>query len=334
MAKIYHDADADLGVLKTRQVGIIGYGNQGRAQALNLRDSGIPVMVGNLKDEYGQQARADGFGAEDPALVAKTTDVLLILIPDEIQAAVYQEFIAPGLRPGKILSFASGYNIHFQKIVPPAGVEAIMVAPRMIGSAVRRLYQEKRGFPCLVGVRRPAGPQALPVALALAKGIGATRLGAFASSFEEETVIDLFAEQMLWPGIIRQCLLYFEMLVANGCDPEVVASELHLSGEFVEIAKAMITQGFFEQLLLHSQTSQYGQLSRAARLAGEDALTREAQRALDEIRAGTFAQEWSAEQAAGKPNLAKFWQQARRHPLAVAEKNLETLRKAVALMLE
>ena len=174
-----------------------------------------------------------------------------------------------------------------------------------------------------------ADGQALRIALALAKAIGATRLGAFESSFREETVIDLFAEQMLWPGIIKLCLLYFEKLVANGCDPEIVTTELHLSGEFVEIAKAMITHGFFGQLKLHSQTSQYGQLSRADRMAPPELLA-QVDRAMEEIASGKFHAEWVKEQKAGKPNMKQLWQQALGHPLAKSEAKLDALREIVA----
>jgi len=329
MAKIYRDGDVDVGVLQGRRIGVIGYGNQGRAQALNLRDSGFTPMVGNREDPYRDQAIADGFAVQAIERVAETADVLLILVPDEMQTQVYEEQIKPHLRAGDVLCFASGYNIYYKAIVPPAGVAAIMVAPRMIGRAVRNLYQEKLGFPCLVAAENDAEGRFMKIALALAKAIGATRFGAFESSFREETVIDLFAEQMLWPGIIKLCLLYFEKLVANGCDPEIVTTELHLSGEFVEIAKAMITHGFFGQLKLHSQTSQYGQLSRADRMAPPELLAG-VDRAIEEVCSGQFHAEWVKEQQAGKPNLKRLWQEALEHPLAKSEAKLEALRRLVA----
>jgi len=169
----------------------------------------------------------------------------------------------------------------------------------------------------------------MPIALALAKAIGATRVGAFESSFREETIIDLFAEHMLWPGIIKLCLLYFEKLVESGCDREVVTTELHLSGEFVEIAKAMISHGFFGQLKLHSQTSQYGQLSRLDRMAPPELLDFIDQ-AIDEIASGKFHAEWVKEQKDGKPNMSRLWQQALEHPLAKSEAKLESLRRIAA----
>ena len=329
MATVYRDDDVDVGALEGRKIGIIGYGNQGRAQALNLRDSGFTPLVGNREDEYREQALGDGFAVRSIREVADAADLVILLIPDEVQPQVYQEHVQPHLRPGDLLCFASGYNIYYRAIVPPTGVGAILVAPRMIGRAVRNLYLERLGFPCLVASENDADDQAMQIALALAKAIGATRLGAFASSFREETVIDLFAEQMLWPGIIKLCLLYFEKLVAHGCDPEVVATELHLSGEFVEIAKAMITHGFFGQLKLHSQTSQYGQLSRADRMAPPELLS-QVDLAVDQIISGRFHTEWVREQEAGKPHLRSLWQEALDHPLARAEANLEALRQIVA----
>ena len=329
MAKVYRDNDVDMGVLEGRRTGVIGYGNQGRAQALNIRDSGFTPMIGNRDDEYKGRATEDGFAVRPIREVADEADVILLLIPDEVQPQVYEEQIKPYLRAGDVLCFASGYNICYKAIVPPAGVGVIMVAPRMIGRAVRNLYQQQLGFPCLVSAENDADGQAMRIALALAKAIGATRLGAFESSFREETVIDLFAEQMLWPGIIKLCLLYFEKLVANGCDPEIVTTELHLSGEFVEIAKAMITHGFFGQLKLHSQTSQYGQLSRADRMAPPELLA-QVDRAIEEIASGKFHTEWVQEQNAGKPHMKTLWQRALGHPLAQSEARLDALRGIVA----
>jgi ketol-acid reductoisomerase len=329
MATVYRDNDVDLSLLKARKIGVIGYGNQGRAQALNIRDSGFAPMVGNRDDDYKGRAIADGFAVRSIREVADAADLVLVLIPDEVQPEVYEEQIRPYLRRGDVLCFASGYNIYYRAIVPPEGVGAIMVAPRMIGRAVRNLYMEHLGFPCLVAAENDADGQAMRIALALAKAIGATRFGAFESSFREETIIDLFAEQMLWPGIIKLCLLYFEKLVAHGCDPEVVTTELHLSGEFVEIAKAMITHGFFGQLKLHSQTSQYGQLSRADRMVPPELLKRIDQ-AIEDIASGKFHTEWVREQKAGKPNLSRLWQQVLEHPLAKSEAKLESLREIIA----
>jgi ketol-acid reductoisomerase len=322
-----------MSVLNGRKIGIIGYGNQGRAQALNIRDSGFEVMVANQDDQYKDNAVEDGFEVHSIDHVAKQGDVLLLLVPDEIQPQVYNDQIKPHLKAGNMLCFASGYNFYYNTINIPENVGVIMVAPRMIGEAVRNLYKNGLGFPCLVACEQDGDGRSMSIALALAKAIGATRLGAFESSFREEVMIDLFAEQMLWPGIIKLCLLYFEKLIDSGCDPEVVTTELHLSGEFVEIAKAMITHGFFDQLKLHSQTSQYGQLSRLDRMAPPELLSC-VDRAMDEIASGEFHKEWAKEQKDGKPRMKKLWQQALDHPLATFETKLDALRRLVAQSLE
>ncbi|MHC4424947.1 MAG: ketol-acid reductoisomerase [Planctomycetota bacterium] len=329
MAKIYCDDDVDMKVLNGRKIGIVGYGNQGRAQALNIKDSGFEPMIGNRDDEYKGLAIEDGFEVYSISQVAREADVILFLIPDEVQPQVYDEQIRPYLNAGDVVCFASGYNVYYKTIEPPDGVGVIMVAPRMIGEAVRNLYKNGLGFPCLIACDKDSDGQSMLIALALAKAIGATRLGAFDSSFKEEVTIDLFAEQMLWPGILKLCLLYFEKLTENGCDPEIVTTELYLSGELVEVAKAMITHGFFGQLKLHSQTSQYGQLSSADQMAPAELLAR-VDEVIDEIRSGKFHAQWVKEQKDGKPNMKRLWEQALEHPLAKSEAELETLRKIVA----
>ena len=329
MAKIYYDGDADLAILKDQTIGILGYGNQGQAQAQNIRDSGLKVIIGNIDDEYKASAVRDGFEVFSIDKATESADVILMLIPDEVQPTVYQEQIKPHLKAGNVLCFASGYNIYYKRIVPESKVDTIMVAPRMIGQAVRNFYKQGLGFPCLLAKTQGSSENAFKIALAIAKAIGATRLGAFESSFEEETQIDLFAEQMLWPGIIGLCLLYFEKLVENGCDPEIVTTELYLSGEMVEIARAMICEGFFNQLRLHSHTSQYGQLSRAGRMVPK-ALLEVADTIMAEVRSGDFAEEWTREQEKGLSTLERLWEKALAHPMCRSEKTLEQLRRTIA----
>ncbi len=321
MVTIYRDEDADLSVLDGATISVIGYGNQGRAQSLNLRDSGLNVIVGCPPDSYRDRAAEDGFEVLGVAEAAERGDILLVLIPDELQASVYQESLLPGLREGNALGFASGYNIYFKHIAPPAFVDVLMVAPRMIGSAVRSRFVKGIGFPCLLAVEQDATGTALQRALAIARGTGGTRAGAFASSFEEEMLLDLFSEQWLWAGINRLCMLYYETLVAAGCTPDTIATEMYLSGEMVEIAEAMLTEGFFKQLDLHSQTSQYGQLTRAASVLGPEAETR-ARETLAAIRDGAFAEEWKKEQERGKPRLTELKRQVFEHPLNKIEDRL------------
>jgi ketol-acid reductoisomerase len=316
--KIYRDEDADPAALAGRTVAVIGYGNQGRAQALNLRDSGVAVIVGGIEDEYTRQARNDGFAVLPIAQAAAQGDILPLLVPDEVQRHVYAESIALHLGSGKTLCFAHGFNIHFGLIRPPAEVDVVMVAPRMIGSAVRQRFLDGTGSPAYVGVRQDASGRAWPTALALARGIGATRAGAIETTFAQETEIDLFLEQATWAAITRALILSFEVLIEDGFDPEMTALELYGSYEAAEVLHAMAEQGFFHQMRLHSRTSQYGTLSRGPRVL-PDSMRRTFRRVLEEIRSGRFAREWRREQEAGYPNFRRLWEEAQAHPMNAAE---------------
>ncbi len=316
--KIYGDDDADLAVLADRTLAVIGYGNQGQAQALNLRDNGLQVIVGGIEDAASQRARADGFEVKPIAEAAAEGDVLLLLIPDEIQRHVYHESIHQHMGTGKTLDFAHGFNIRFGLIEPPPQVDVVMVAPRMIGSSVRQRFLEGLGSPAYVAVARDASGGGWSTALALAKGIGATRAGAIQSTFAEETEIDLFLEQATWAAVSRTLVFSFEVLVEQGFDPEMVALELYGSFEASEIMAEMARIGFFKQMRLHSQTSQYGTLSRGPRVL-PDRFKKTFLRALEEIRNGRFAREWQREQEEGYPNFRRLLDEASAHPLNVAE---------------
>jgi len=316
--RVLQDGDADLAHLRDKTVGIIGYGNQGRAQALNLHDSGVRVIIGSLRDAGAAAAEADGFTVVPIADACAQADVLALLIPDEVQRDVYHAQIAPALRAGHVLDFAHGYNIHFGLIQPPASVDVVMVAPRMIGINVRKSYEQGRGVPAYVAVAQDASGQARQIALAFAKGIGATRAGVLETSFAQETELDLFAEQGVWPIIMRDMLLSFEVLVEAGFPPEMVALELYGSGEAGEIFKQMARMGVIEQMKLHSHTSQYGTLSRGPRMLPDDTRDRLRQ-ALHGIRSGAFAQEWTQEQQAGYPNFEALRGTARAHAINQAE---------------
>jgi ketol-acid reductoisomerase len=315
---VIRDEDADLHHLLDKTVAILGYGNQGRAQALNLRDSGVSVLIGSIRDAGAEEAEADGFAVVSIAAACDRADVLALLIPDEVQREVYHRDVAPSLRAGQVLDFAHGYNIHFGLIRPPANVDVILVAPRMIGIQVRRSFERGAGVPAYVAVAQDASGRARDIALAWAKGIGATRAGVLETTFAQETELDLFAEQGVWPIIIRDLLLSFEVLVEAGFPPEMVALELYGSGEAAEIFREMARVGLIEQMRLHSQTSQYGTLSRGPRMLGEDARQRLRQ-ALAGIRDGSFAREWSDEQSAGYPVFERLRREARTHEITRAE---------------
>ena len=268
--KMLRDDDADLSFVLDKTVAIIGYGNQGRAQSLNLRDSGITVVIGAIRDQTAQAAEKDGFEVLPIADAVARGDAIALLIPDEIQPKVYEEHIVGNLRAGNLLDFAHGYNIHFGLIEPPKDVDVVMVAPRMLGEHVRASYEEGRGAPAYIAVAQDATGHARDIALAMAKGIGATRAGVLETSFAHETELDLFTEQATWPLIIRNLILSYETLVEAGFPPEMVALELYGSGEASEVFRQMARRGIFGQMQLHSQTSQYGTLSRGERMLPDE----------------------------------------------------------------
>jgi len=321
----YYDADADLEVLRHKTLGIVGYGNQGRSQALNLRDSGLKVAIGGLHDESAQKAECDGFAVVSIAEAAERSDVLSLLIPDEVQRQVYDEAIHPKLRPGQTLNFAHGYNIHYKLIVPPKEVDVVMVAPRMIGTIVREAYVQGGGSPAFVAVEQDASGRALQTALAFAKGIGATRAAALKTTFAQETELDLFHEQGLWPLLVRSMLTAYEFLVARGFPPEMVALEMYGSEEAAEILREMARVGFFKQMRFHSQTSQYGTLSRAGAVPFVSEMRAFMEKAMQGIRDGSFAQEWKHEQRAHYPLFGQLRTQAEEHPLNKAEESVRHL---------
>lgn len=316
--KVLGENDADLRGLLGKTVAIIGYGNQGRAQALNLRDSGIRMVIGSVQDASAEEAEREGFDVYPIGEASRKAEAIALLIPDELQTKVYRESVEPALGPGKTLVFAHGYNVHFRRIVPPADVDVILVAPRMIGVHVRTSFERGRGAPAYIAVAQDGSGKARDTALAWAKGIGATRAGVLETTFAQETELDLFAEQATWPIIIRDLLLSYEVLVEAGFPPEMVALELYGSGEAPEIFRQMARRGLFQQMRLHSQTSQYGTLSRASRMLPDDAKDG-FRRALEEIRSGAFAREWTEEQKSGYPRFEELRRHASEHPLNHAE---------------
>ncbi|MBV9314395.1 MAG: NAD(P)-binding domain-containing protein [Pseudonocardia sp.] len=319
---IYTDGDADLRAVDGRRIAVLGYGNQGRAQALNLRDSGAggergTVIVGNRDDDYLSRAHEDGFPTSSLREAAAVGDVVLLLIPDEVQPAVFAEQVAPGLRAGDTLVVASGYNVAFGLLEVPDGVDVVMVAPRMIGAAVRSRFVQGAGFPCFVSVERDATGAARRTALAIARGIGGTRAGAIASSAREEAALDLFSEQAIWPAILSVLRTSYEVLHKAGFSDEAVLYEMYLSGEPAEVFTHVARDGLLGQLPLHSQTSQYGQLRALCGLDASDLAARFTSILHEDILSGAFAREWSAADAGQR--LAQLRQRADAHPLSAAE---------------
>jgi ketol-acid reductoisomerase len=298
MTRIYHDADADPRALEGETVAVVGYGNQGRSQALNLRDSGLAVLVGTVADASREAARADGFEALPIEDAVARASVHLLLVPDEVMPEVFARAVAPHLAEGDLVDFASGYNVAFGLVTPPEGVDVVLVAPRMIGPGVRDAYLDGRGFPSFVGVHQDATGRALPRMLALARALGSTRAGCIAMSMHDEATLDLFTEQGFGPAFGRVLMTAVDLLVEAGFPPEAVLLELYLSGELAYTFQKIREVGMLRQMDFHSRTSQYGSITRAGRYADLDAGLRERMgKVLEEIRSGAFAEEWSKQQA-------------------------------------
>jgi len=325
--RVYYDADANPEVLTGSTVAIIGYGNQGRAQALNVRDSGVKVVVGGVPDETLEQAEEDGFPTMSVREAAARGDIVCLLIPDEVQQQVYREEILPHLERGKALDFAHGYNIHYGFIVPPKETDVIMVAPRMIGVGVRSAYVEGRGVPAFVAVQQDGSGEAWPRTLAFARAMGCTRSGAVETTFAEETELDHFSEHFVWPALYRVLVESFEFLTDHGYQPETVVMELWASKEAAEVLERAADVGIFGQVDFHSATSQYGTLTRWERALPQGLRERMAA-ALAEIRDGSFAREWETERAAGRPVFARLKEKALRHPVNGAEERLRDVIRA------
>ncbi len=285
MGTFYFDADADLDALKGRTVAVLGYGNQGRSQALNLKDSGVDVIVGNREDPYAANARADGWTLLSLADAAARAEVKLILISDDAQPEVFERDIRPTLKPNDVISFAHGFNIHYGEIMPPKTIDVVLVAPRMLGEGVRENYLSGRGYPSFVAVHQDASGKARDACLAVAKGIGSTRMGVLESSFEEETLIDLFEEHQ--PALYALRAMY-EALIEAGCSPEAVMLDLYASGESVKWAEAGRDYGAFERMKIASQTARFGHLVWSKQYFDHDKTREGMRRMIANIKNGSF----------------------------------------------
>ena len=323
--KVYRDNDANLEFLEGKKIAVIGYGKQGRSQALNLRDSGVAVHVASIRDSSAEKAEEDGFAVIPIEGCVSTADIFLMLIPDEVQREVYEKSLANELRAGQALCFAHGYNYHFGLIKPAPEIDVFMVAPRMIGAVVRESYKKGIGAPAYVALGQNGSGRAHQTMLAVAKGIGATKAGVIETTFEKETVLDLFMEQAFFPLFSQAFLTAFDVLTEAGFDPRMLVMEMYGSGEVAEIMKAASQIGYLKQLTnLHSRTSQYGTLTRTPEAFSESAKER-MKNALEHIRSGQFAQEWKNEEEAGYPKFNQLVAGIQSHPLTLAEEALRDL---------
>jgi ketol-acid reductoisomerase len=314
MTRIYYDGDADLGLLEGRKAAVIGYGSQGHAHALNLRDSGVDVVVGLPPSSRSRaRAEADGVSVLTPAEAAAAADIVMILTPDTGQAKLYREEIAPGLKAGNTLMFAHGFNIRFGTIAPPEGVDVSMVAPKAPGHRVREVFKEGQGTPGLLAVHVDATGSAKATALAYAKGIGCTRAGVIETTFAEETETDLFGEQaVLCGGTSALVKAGFETLVEAGYQPEIAYFEcLH---ELKLIVDLMYRGGLSYMRHSISDTAEHGDYTGGPRLVTADTRA-EMKRMLAEIRSGAYAEKWIKENEVGRPWFDATRTRERQHPI-------------------
>ncbi len=299
MAKIYYEQDADLNALKGKTIAVIGFGNQGRNQALNLKDSGIKVIIGARSEKTKAQAKADGFEAYDAKEAAAKADIIQILIQDDLQGSLYKNDVLPGLKAGKAIMFSHGFNIHFGQIVPPADIDVFMIAPKGPGHLVRTTYVDGKGVPALVAIHQNATGNALKLALAYGKAIGATRAGVLETTFKEETETDLFGEQVVLCGGLSELIRSgFETLVSAGYQPEVAYFEcLHEVKLIVDLIYEKGITGMRDAI---STTAKYGDITRGRRIINDNT-RHEMQRILAEIQSGSFAREFVLENQANRP---------------------------------
>ena len=324
MVNVYYDKDADLDVLKGKTIGIVGYGSQGHAHALNLKDNGQKVVVG-LYPESRSRATAQEAGLEvaDVPEVAKMSDVLMVVIPDHLQGDVYRQQIAPNLRPNSALMFAHGFSIHFGAVTPPNDVDVLMVAPKAPGHRMRELFTEGVGVPGLLAVHQDSTGNGKNVGLAYAKGIGCTQSGVLETTFKDETETDLFGEQtVLCGGVTALINAAFETLVEAGYAPEMAYFEcLHELKMIVDL----IYQGGFNYMRYSvSDTAEYGDLSRGPQVIDQH-VKDNMRKVLDAIQDGSFAKEWIAENDEGRPRFNPLRQAARTSDIHEVGKGLRSM---------
>jgi ketol-acid reductoisomerase len=322
--KIFYDRDADLASLKGKTVAVIGYGSQGHAHANNLRDSGIDVIIG-LRKGGGSWAKAEaaGFKVLEPGAAAKAATVVMMLVPDELAAELYQSEIAAGMTDGKYLCFAHGFNIHFKGIVPAPGLNVFMVAPKGPGHLVRSEFQKGRGVPCLLAIHQDPSGDTRAVGLAYAKAIGGTRAAVLETTFKEETETDLFGEQsVLCGGLTELIRAGYETLVDAGYSPEMAYFEcLH---EVKLIVDLIYEGGIANMRYSISNTAEYGDMTRGRRVIGDEA--RKAMKAiLADIQSGKFADEWMTEHRVGSPHFRELRKEAEHHPIEGVGQKLRSM---------
>jgi ketol-acid reductoisomerase len=323
-AKVYYEQDADLNILRGKRVAVIGYGSQGHAQAQNLRDSGVTVVVGLYEGSRSwKSAQADGLDVATVSQAAADADIVQLLIPDEIQAQVYREEIRPLLAAGRALGVSHGFSIHFHQVVPPPDVDVFMIAPKSPGHLLRRMYLEGKGVPALLAIHQDFSGKAKALALTYAHGIGCLRAGVIETTFREETESDLFGEQtVLCGGISELIKAGYETLVAAGYAPEIAYFEcLH---EMKLIVDLIYEGGLGLMRYSVSNTAKFGDFTRGRRIITDETRA-EMRRILGEIQNGAFAKEWILENQAGRPVFSARYQQETQHPIEEIGRQLRAM---------
>lgn len=324
MARIYYDSDADLKVLKGKKVGIIGYGSQGRAHALNLRDSGLEVMVSELPGTANwQKAEKDKFQPLPANTLVSRCDVVMMLVQDNLQPTVYTEQVKENLTEGKALGFAHGFSIHFNQIVAPSTVDVFMVAPKGPGDLVREQFVQGKGVPCLVAVYQDFTGKALKISLAYAKALGGTRCGVVETTFKEETETDLFGEQaVLCGGVTELIRAAFDTLVEAGYQPELAYYET--CHELKLIVDLIVERGIQGMRKVISDTAEYGDMTRGPRIINAG-VRQEMKKMLREIQDGEFAREWILENRVGRPVFNALEKKAETHLIETVGKKMREM---------
>lgn len=324
MTKMYYEKDGNLGVFNNKKVAVIGFGSQGHAHALNLRDSGVDVVVGLYSGSRSwDKVKASGLTVMEVAEAVKVSDVVMMLVPDEKQGQLYRESVEPNLSEGNALAFAHGFNIHFHQIQPPSYVDVFMVAPKGPGHLVRRVYEEGKGVPALIAIHQDYTGNAKELALAYAKGVGATRAGVIETTFQEETETDLFGEQcVLCGGVTELIKAGFDTLVEAGYQKEVAYFEcLHEMKLIVDL----LYEGGFERMRYSvSDTAEYGDYMVGKRMVTDETRA-EMKKVLKEVQEGQFAREWMLENRMNRPVFLSRRRQEMEHPIVKVGQELRSM---------
>jgi len=326
--EILKDSDLSIEPLNGKTVAVLGYGNQGRAQALNLRDSGVKVIIGNRQDEYRELAVKEGWEPVEIPEAAAAGDVMLVLTTDESMPDIWDDQIAPHIKTGNTLCWGSGYNVGYEVIRPPQNANWIMIAPIMPGNVVRERYEQGLGVISQFAVENDASGDARDITLALCKGMGLGRAGIYETSFREELELNLFTEQVVWAGLSAWLVFCYDLAVECGHSPESAIMVLYASTENAEIFRMMAEQGFFKQTKHHSTTSQYGTLTRSEKLLNDEVKAQARHNFVHDIQGGAFVEEWTKNNKEATKRMLELREKAFNHPMSIAEERVIEMIKA------